>query len=295
MSNSLLILLQDKRHAARQLQDSYNERLADLEREAWEKHRVIRELHAEEQDMTDRVQQLRLEETKLAAKVSKHKRAREDMMDSRELNTVDGYEFVGGLRLDDAMFRSKGIQLSTQSRTPVLLRFAPTHLLIFNADLHRQASLAGGFFPTGKAKLDSPIKEIPYDRIMSVRQIDKAILEIVSQGYTSNVSLMCDNKEKRNSIQKLLMLKTKGVILSLASWTVGAAEVGCDEGSDENVIPVRNVMTDTHPSVSAMTQSQRSGWARSANTRMRCKSPTASAVNGGSAGLSRTMSSGARR
>ena len=28
-------------------------------------------------------------------------------MDSKELNTVEGYEFVGGLRLDDAMFRSK--------------------------------------------------------------------------------------------------------------------------------------------------------------------------------------------
>ena len=46
--------------------DSYNERLADLEREAWEKHRIIRELAAEEQDMVDRLAQLRSEEGQAA-------------------------------------------------------------------------------------------------------------------------------------------------------------------------------------------------------------------------------------
>eukprot|EP01061_Rhynchopus_euleeides_P028968 TRINITY_DN4729_c0_g1_i7.p1 TRINITY_DN4729_c0_g1~~TRINITY_DN4729_c0_g1_i7.p1 ORF type:complete len:323 (+),score=103.23 TRINITY_DN4729_c0_g1_i7:425-1393(+) len=293
----------DKRHAARQLQDSYNERLADLEREAWEKHRIIRELAAEEQDMVDRLAQLRSEEGKLQAKITKHRRSREDMMDSKELNTVEGYEFVGGLRLDDAMFRSKGIQLSRQSRTPVLLRFTPTALLVFNADHHKHTAFQFQYPSTGLAarnKVDQPLKEAPYDRILSVRQIDKCILEVVSQGFTSNLSLLCDNREKRNSIQKLLMLKTKGVILSLGHWTVS----GQEEDESRATSPMRqpsSPVTDVYPSAGATSQmslSQRSGIMRSGqNGRVaqRGRSPpapaTANANNGASNTYPRALSS----
>eukprot|EP01063_Lacrimia_lanifica_P011896 TRINITY_DN18562_c0_g1_i1.p1 TRINITY_DN18562_c0_g1~~TRINITY_DN18562_c0_g1_i1.p1 ORF type:complete len:1418 (+),score=391.76 TRINITY_DN18562_c0_g1_i1:95-4348(+) len=231
----------DKKHAARQLQDSYNERLSDLEREAWEKHRAIKELQAEEQEMTSRVVQLKQEEERIVAKMTKYKRAKEDQMDSTELNSVDVYEFIGGLRLDDIMFRTKGIQLSRQSRTPIWLRFTPSALLVYNADSYRTsmppahrtraASPAGRNLTGRSTALGSglggvtggyasdpsvkALKELPYDRVVSFKQVDKEVIQISSQGFSSDISILCDNKQKRTSIIKLLMLKTKGVILSM--------------------------------------------------------------------------------
>ena len=160
------------------------------------------------------------------------------MLDSKELNSIDGYEFNGGLRLDDAMFRSKGIQLSRQSRTPICLRFTSTCLLVFNADAMKQQSIGASIHhqsthrrapsPAGGRTASSqhaqtslgpapvePIKEIIYEKIQKIRQVDGCVLQIASQGYTSDLSILCDNRLKRNSIHKLLMLKTKGVILPI--------------------------------------------------------------------------------
>eukprot|EP01060_Flectonema_neradi_P003300 TRINITY_DN1211_c1_g1_i1.p1 TRINITY_DN1211_c1_g1~~TRINITY_DN1211_c1_g1_i1.p1 ORF type:complete len:1402 (+),score=293.33 TRINITY_DN1211_c1_g1_i1:396-4208(+) len=232
----------DKKQAAKQLQDSYNERLTDLEREAWDKHRAIKELQSEENEATTRVQQLKQEESRLSEKLNRIKKAKEDMLDSKELNSIDGYEFSGGLRLDDVMFRNKGIQLSRQSRTPICLRFTSTSLLVFNSDAVKQQSIGASIHhhalhasthrrapsPAGHRSANvaaqstslspapvEPIKEIVYEKIQKIRQIDGCVLQIASQGYTSDLSILCDNRLKRNSIHKLLMLKTKGVILPI--------------------------------------------------------------------------------
>eukprot|EP00659_Diplonema_papillatum_P000368 gene368-525_t len=215
----------DKRHAARQLQDSYNERLSDLERESWEKQKVVKTLQLIESDLQTRVQTLRAEEEKLADRLQRFKQNRDDSMDSTELNTVDGYEFAGGLRLDDQMFRAKNIQLSVHSRTPITLRFTQTALLVFNADqlknsihtanISRRTPSPSGRMSGAKSvsSVSEPLKEIAYEIMQSVRRIDN-VLVIKSQGFTSDVSILCENRTKRNSIHKVLMLKTKGIILS---------------------------------------------------------------------------------
>eukprot|EP01059_Diplonema_ambulator_P031351 TRINITY_DN5721_c0_g1_i1.p1 TRINITY_DN5721_c0_g1~~TRINITY_DN5721_c0_g1_i1.p1 ORF type:complete len:1292 (+),score=481.97 TRINITY_DN5721_c0_g1_i1:74-3949(+) len=235
----------DKKHAAKQLQDSYQERLTDLEREAWEKHRAIKELQVEEQDGMSRVQQLRQEEERLADKLNKHRRAKEEVMYAKELNAIEMYDFIGGLRLDDAMFRNKKIQLSRQSRTPICLRFTPTGLLVFNADAlktgavrqargpNRTLSPAGRAITCGTVLgAAEPLREINYDKIQKVKLIDGCVIQITAAGQTTDLGILCDNKLKRNAIQKIIMLKTRGVILALPqSYTTqhDAAEVSEEE------------------------------------------------------------------
>eukprot|EP01064_Diplonema_japonicum_P001894 TRINITY_DN11251_c0_g1_i1.p1 TRINITY_DN11251_c0_g1~~TRINITY_DN11251_c0_g1_i1.p1 ORF type:complete len:1286 (+),score=268.20 TRINITY_DN11251_c0_g1_i1:59-3916(+) len=219
----------DKKHATKQLQDSYNERLTDLEREAWEKHRAIKELQIEEQDGVSRLQQLKQEEERLAEKLAKHKKAKEEVMCAKELNAVDEYEFMGGLRLDDPMFRNKGIMLSRQSRTPICLKFTLSGLVVHNADalktgvVRQTRGPSRALSPAGRAiggaagnpSSLEPLREVLYDKIQKVKLIDGCVIQVTASGHTSDLGILCDNKQKRTAIQKLLMLKTKGVILAL--------------------------------------------------------------------------------
>eukprot|EP01062_Namystynia_karyoxenos_P020440 TRINITY_DN1773_c1_g3_i1.p1 TRINITY_DN1773_c1_g3~~TRINITY_DN1773_c1_g3_i1.p1 ORF type:complete len:1438 (+),score=462.47 TRINITY_DN1773_c1_g3_i1:143-4456(+) len=227
------------RSAVEQLKDEqrellavHNRKLTEITADIEERHKELKNATAELALTRTRVDDMRLEEERWRAWVERLKRAKDDMVDITELNSIDEMD-IAGFRLDDPIMRRRGIKISHQSRQPVVLRFAPQHLRVLSSSSARLAAAAqsaGG----SRGAIGQPsavvLKELRYDGVRAVRRLDGGIIEIDSQGFTSDVAVQCDDRTKRCLVGKLLQLKTKGVIVGAGGPAAGG-EFAADRAS----------------------------------------------------------------
>eukprot|EP00756_Hemistasia_phaeocysticola_P004837 Hpha_TRINITY_DN13034_c0_g1::TRINITY_DN13034_c0_g1_i1::g.68879::m.68879 len=209
-----------------ELTEEKSRKLTELSAEIDQKLAEKAAAAAELKEVQMRVVALREEEEKRRGLMEKLRRQRDDRMESKELITMDEVS-SGGWRLDDATFRRKGISLSRQSRAPVRVVLASSALRVFNASASDVSSRGPGAPPPGYRRPASPmplsstsspaqpVREVRYDSIKTVKQLDGEVLVIDAQDQRDPLYLVCDDRIRRNTVHKLLLLRTKGVMVPL--------------------------------------------------------------------------------